>query len=746
MRIARNRAKKDVGHGGLDEWFSGHGGSEGDATWGDWVAISPVKKKIKKELADGTVKEETVYPGDIIGPCGISEDPNWKKETGGGKDPLKCMPRQKAWDTPKKERAELAKEKMRAEKKDRGEGKSTTHTKTFKESRDIFAGENEPTDPDLWEESKDIAKSRYKKWPSAYAVGHALKIYKDEGGGWRKKKAGWWKSEGGGLIGDEPSDVMQVALDDVRNLYRDHPEINREPTLEELQEILEFVTGPEVSSGEILRTASVGKHSLPKLPYAYDALEPYISEETLRFHHDKHHKSYVDGLNEAEKAIAKARKEKDFERIPALNAAMQFNAGGHFLHTLYWESLTPEYEEPSQDLKKTIEEDFGSWEDFRSQMKESAVKVRGSGWGVLVSTPDGLRIVTVMNHENGVLWEGEVLLPIDAWEHAYYLDYQNDRAKHFEALFDNLVDWKKVEQRLQRSFEKRVASQHTLRNEVRKILAGRTASKSNKELTSEVLLSFLDSHGSKISTQKQAFDVAKKIKALWEAFSSKKEAWEDFKDMIGVRADSLLSALKELPSKIQNFVKKGKDALQKAGDYLVDKVPFFKIYFEARGKMPALNAYLLKLGDYLPPKISNALKSVAKSVTGIAEVLDDYVRKHPISLLAGKAVSAALFAVIWLNVTEISWDVPDILRGFSGGYTFVELLKSLPEAGIGLILSLLFPGLPSKYFLNAILPVTVALRLAWMVSHDYASWDKGSLEVHWDEMGVDQPEGLPEPG
>lgn len=196
------------------------------------------------------------------------------------------------------------------------------------------------------------------------------------------------------------------------------------------------------------RYASVGKHKLPKLPYAYDALEPHISEETLRFHHDKHHKAYVDGLNDAERDIAAARKSGDFGAIPALNAAQQFNAGGHILHTAYWESLTPDYNEPSDELVAAVERDFGSWDAFRSQMKESTVKVRGSGWGVLVLTPDGMRVLTVMNHENGVLWDGRILLPVDAWEHAYYLDHQNDRAAHFDAVFDNLVDWSVVERRL----------------------------------------------------------------------------------------------------------------------------------------------------------------------------------------------------------------------------------------------------------------------------------------------------------
>jgi Fe-Mn family superoxide dismutase len=399
VRSAQGRPKKDVGHGGLDEWFSGHGEGEGEATWGDWVAISPVKKKIKQELADGTVKEKTVKPGDIVGPCGVSDDPNWKSVTNDGKDPLKCMPRQKAHDTPKSERAELAREKRKAERDEGNRGKEPTRTRTFQKKE---ASDNEPTNPDLWEESKDAAKDRYTKWPSAYAVGHALKLYKEEGGGWRKKKA------------------------------------------------------------------SVGKHTLPKLPYAYDALEPHISEETLKFHHDKHHKSYVDGLNKAEKAIEGAREDGDYEAVPALNAALEFHAGGDYLHTLYWPSLVPtdDYEEPSEELVEAIEADFGSWEAFRAQMKESMVKVRGSGWGVLVLTPSGLRVLTVMNHENGVLWDGVVLLPIDAWEHAYYLDYQNDRAAHFDAVFDHLVSWPEVERRL-------TAARDTVRKKQARTVAAR---------------------------------------------------------------------------------------------------------------------------------------------------------------------------------------------------------------------------------------------------------------------------------
>jgi len=125
-RTARGKAKKDVGHGGLDEWFSGHGGAKGkgeDATWGDWVSISPVTKT----LPSG----KKVEKGDIVGECGISDDADWKEITKGGEDPLKCMPRQKAHDMPKKERAEKAKAKQRAEKADSSRGKKPTNTPTF---------------------------------------------------------------------------------------------------------------------------------------------------------------------------------------------------------------------------------------------------------------------------------------------------------------------------------------------------------------------------------------------------------------------------------------------------------------------------------------------------------------------------------------------------------------------------------------------------------------------------------------
>lgn len=217
-KSAKGKAKKDVGHGGLDEWFSGHGSGKskdkGKATWGDWVSISPVDKTIEKE--DGTKKK--IEKGDIVGECGISKDPDWKDITDNGKSPLKCMPRQKAYKMDKKERAELAKNKQKAEK-----GNNTqkpTMTPTFKKEnkkamsssiqrvayRFLIAKskKNVPTKPELWDKVIEMAKGDrksvsegevtinapndgdgFEKYPTAYANGWASKVYGDLGGGWK---------------------------------------------------------------------------------------------------------------------------------------------------------------------------------------------------------------------------------------------------------------------------------------------------------------------------------------------------------------------------------------------------------------------------------------------------------------------------------------------------------------------------------------------------------------------------------
>jgi len=205
-----------------------------------------------------------------------------------------------------------------------------------------------------------------------------------------------------------------------------------------------------------LELAGVGHHKLPPLPYAYDALEPFISEETLRFHHDKHHAAYVDGLNEAEKELESGRARSDMAYMSYWTGKEAFNWGGHILHDIYWNCLSPNGGGgPHGALAFLIRRDFGSYQKFLDQFKRVTKQVEGSGWGVLVlrKSPVGLRlsIAAVKNHEDKVLWNSEILLPVDVWEHAYYLDYKNDREGYLDVVFDHLVDWEYVDGRLQRA-------------------------------------------------------------------------------------------------------------------------------------------------------------------------------------------------------------------------------------------------------------------------------------------------------
>lgn len=202
--------------------------------------------------------------------------------------------------------------------------------------------------------------------------------------------------------------------------------------------------------------AGVGEHVLPPLPYSYDALEPYVSEATLRFHHDEHHAGYVKGLNQAERKLADARAEDDLAYATWWTEREAFNWGGHILHTIYWHCMSPQGGGmPSTVLRMLIVRDFGSYERFLEQFKRVTKEVEGSGWGVLllVSSPVGVRleIAAVENHENHAMWNSQILLPVDVWEHAYYLDYQNRRAEYLDVFFKYLVDWRYVESRLRRA-------------------------------------------------------------------------------------------------------------------------------------------------------------------------------------------------------------------------------------------------------------------------------------------------------
>lgn len=192
------------------------------------------------------------------------------------------------------------------------------------------------------------------------------------------------------------------------------------------------------------------RYELPALPYAYDALEPHIDEQTMHLHHDLHHKGYVDGLNKALDMLAAARESGDFALVKHWEREAAFHGSGHFLHSIFWQNMGPNKGgEPKGALRQQIEKDFGSFDAFRKQFSAAANAVEGSGWALLVweGNAGQLEILTSEKHQNLTQWGVVPLLVLDVWEHAYYLKYQNKRAAYVEAFW-NVVNWDDVAQRL----------------------------------------------------------------------------------------------------------------------------------------------------------------------------------------------------------------------------------------------------------------------------------------------------------
>ncbi|HET7145713.1 MAG TPA: superoxide dismutase [Gaiellaceae bacterium] len=192
---------------------------------------------------------------------------------------------------------------------------------------------------------------------------------------------------------------------------------------------------------------------LPDLPYAYDALEPHIDAETMRIHHDLHHKAYVDNANNALDGTDWADKTveevlKNLNEIPEeKRQAVRNNAGGHYNHSLFWRIMGPNGGgEPSGELAEAIESKFGGLDALRSQVNDAGVKRFGSGWTWLVWDGAGLAVESTPNQDSPLMEGRTPILGIDVWEHAYYLKYQNKRPAYLEAWW-NVVDWDAVSQR-----------------------------------------------------------------------------------------------------------------------------------------------------------------------------------------------------------------------------------------------------------------------------------------------------------
>lgn len=187
------------------------------------------------------------------------------------------------------------------------------------------------------------------------------------------------------------------------------------------------------------------RFSLPDLPYPTNALAPFMSEETLSFHHGKHHAGYVKKLNELLKTTPyKAESLRDvILSAHKLNDEAVFNNAAQAMnHELFWNSMTPaDRAEPAGLLETAIERDFGSLEALKDELRQCAITLFGSGWVWLVSDEGKLRVVTTRNAGTPIVDGLEPLLTLDVWEHAYYLDVKNDRAKYVDTFLDELVDW-----------------------------------------------------------------------------------------------------------------------------------------------------------------------------------------------------------------------------------------------------------------------------------------------------------------
>ncbi len=194
-------------------------------------------------------------------------------------------------------------------------------------------------------------------------------------------------------------------------------------------------------------------YTLPELPYEYKGLEPYISEEQLKIHHQKHHQAYVNGANAIFERLDKARKDGTDLDVKSTLKELSFNLGGHLLHSLFWGNLAPagkSGEKPGRVLGDVIGKEFGSFERFKKEFTQAAVSVEGSGWAALTFCKQTHRpiITQIEKHNTNVYPMFRILMVLDVWEHAYYLDYKNERAK-FVDVFWNIVNWDEVSKRLE---------------------------------------------------------------------------------------------------------------------------------------------------------------------------------------------------------------------------------------------------------------------------------------------------------
>jgi len=223
-----------------------------------------------------------------------------------------------------------------------------------------------------------------------------------------------------------------------------------------LMGVVGLVSVPGLARTKHLLSSETKEFQLPELPYAYDALEPYIDKETMILHHDKHHAGYTSKFNAAlkEADLAPNSAVDIMKKASKYNSAILNNGGGYLNHKMFWKFMSPDGGgSPEGEIGSLINRDFGSFDKFREQFGQAAKTHFGSGWAWLIIQDNKLKVTTTANQDNPFMdtlpdnEQGFPLLNIDVWEHAYYLKYQNRRADYVDAFW-NIINWKTVNKRL----------------------------------------------------------------------------------------------------------------------------------------------------------------------------------------------------------------------------------------------------------------------------------------------------------
>ncbi|GBC70156.1 Superoxide dismutase [Mn/Fe] [archaeon HR01] len=197
------------------------------------------------------------------------------------------------------------------------------------------------------------------------------------------------------------------------------------------------------------------KYTLPALPYAYNALEPVISAEIMTLHHTKHHQAYVNGANAALERLEKARKGENPENIRGILRDLSFNLSGHKLHTVFWPNMAPQGKgggKPGGAIADQINRDFGSFESFKKQFSDAAKNVEAVGWAILTYDRESDSLIIYQVEKQNFMHPPDLplLLTLDVWEHAYYLQYKNDRAAYVDKWWE-VVNWDDVDKRFSKA-------------------------------------------------------------------------------------------------------------------------------------------------------------------------------------------------------------------------------------------------------------------------------------------------------